>query len=303
MMTVAVERAVIAAPGRLRAWITAVRPATLPAAVGPIALGTALAVRDGRGDLGVAAVCLACAMALQIGCNLHNDAADAARGADGPDRLGPPRATARGWLSAGAVRGGATLAFAVAVATGLFLVLHAGPWLLVLGLLSVVAALGYTGGPAPLGYLGLGELLVLVFFGLVAVGGSYFAQAGTLGALPLLAAGAAGSLAAAILVVNNLRDRDGDRRAGKRTLVVRFGAGFGRALHTALVVAPYAAVTVAAALTGRLGWLVPLVSAPLAVRTILRLRRLDGAALNAELGGNARLALAFDLLLAAGVLL
>jgi 1,4-dihydroxy-2-naphthoate octaprenyltransferase len=286
-----------------RAWLSAIRPATLPAAAGPIAVGTALAVADGRAHALTAALCLVVALLLQIGVNLHNDAADFARGADAADRLGPPRAVAQGWLAPKAVARAAVIAFGLAAIGGLGLVLRGGVPLLLLGLCSIAAALAYTGGRAPLAYRGLGDVFVLLFFGVVAVCGSYYAQAKTLAIVPLVCSLAVGSLATAILVVNNLRDRDADARANKRTLVVRYGARFGRIEYAALMAFAYAVPVALFVVSESLGWLLPLATLPLAARQLWRVNKSDGALLNAELGATARLGLAFSALLAVGVLL
>jgi 1,4-dihydroxy-2-naphthoate octaprenyltransferase len=288
---------------RWRIWLSALRPATLPAAAAPVAVGTALAAAQDRAHAPSALAALAVALFLQIGTNLHNDGADFARGADGPDRLGPPRAVAQGWLSARRVRRAAWVSFALATLAGLALVARAGWPLLLLGLASVASGYLYTGGRRPLAYLGLGDLFVLLFFGVVAVSGSYYAQAGSLEPAVLASSLAVGSLATAILVVNNLRDRAGDARARKATLVVRFGERFGRLEYATLVIFAYAMVLAVYAIERDAGWLLPLVSLPIAARQIARMRRLDGAALNPELGATARLGLIFSALLSLGVLL
>jgi len=284
-------------------WLGAARPATLTASAAPVLVGTALARADGALHLDRAAAAFAGAAAIQIGTNLWNDYADGVRGADGPDRLGPARATARGWLAPRTVAAAALATFGLAVAIGLYLVAAAGWPLLAVGLVSVLAGLAYTSGPWPLAYVGLGDLFVVVFFGLVATAGTHYVQALALDPLALVAGAAVGLQAAAILVVNNLRDRVGDARAGKRTLVVRFGAAFGRAEHAATLLLPYGLAAGVAIATGEPGWLLPLASLPLAVREALRVRRLDGAALGPCLGGTARVGLGFATLLALGVVL
>ncbi len=202
-----------------RAWLAAIRPRTLGLAVSPVVLGTALAVHDGaRFRPGVFAATLAAALLIQIGTNLHNDAADHQRGTDGPDRLGPPRAVASGWLSARAVLRGAWLAFSLAFLLGIGLVAVGGWPIVVLGLASLAAGVAYSAGPRPLSGLPLGELFVVLFFGLVAVAGSYELQAGAFSARAWLAGLVPGLPAAAVLLVNNHRDRVGDARSGRRTL-------------------------------------------------------------------------------------
>jgi 1,4-dihydroxy-2-naphthoate octaprenyltransferase len=286
----------------LGAWLKTIRPATLTAALGPVAVGSALAYRDDAFDAWPALAALAGAVMIQIGTNLFNDWADFDKGADTDARLGPPRAMQRGWLSARQILTGAVLSFGAAIAIGAYLVAHAGWPLIVVGLLSVLCGVLYTGGPAPLAYTGLGDPFVLAFFGVVAVSGTYFVQVKTLTADVLLASIAVGALATAILVVNNLRDRHTDRTAGKRTLVVRFGERFGRIEYVALVAGAYLLPLLALARGGGAGWLLPLVTLPLAIHRIRRVRKLDGAALNHELAATAQLGLVFNLLLATGVM-
>lgn len=293
------------APSAMGAWVRAIRPATLTAALGPVAVGTGLAVADGVFDASVALAALLGATSIQIGTNLYNDYADFVKGADTAERLGPARAVQRGWLGPGAVKAGAYVAFLIATLFGAYLILVAGWPILVIGILSLVSGVLYTGGPAPLAYTGLGDLFVLLFFGLAAVGGTYYAQALTVVPEALAGGVAVGLLATAILVVNNLRDRHTDRVAGKRTLVVRFGEAFGRREYVFCVVGAYLtalAVIVASSLSGDTawGWLAPLVTLPLAVGETRRVMAADGAALNPRLGGTARLGLAYALLLALG---
>jgi len=290
----------------LKVWLAAIRPATLTAALGPVVVGSALAASDGVFDALPAVAALLGALFIQIGTNLFNDWADFEKGADTDDRLGPPRAVQRGWLSARQVLVGSFVSFALAVAVGVFLVLHAGWPLVVVGLVSIVCGLLYTGGPAPLAYTGLGDPFVLTFFGVVAVCGTYFVQALTLTPAVVAASLSVGALATAILVVNNLRDRDTDARAGKRTLVVRFGERFGRLEYGLLIglayVVPIAAYLLAPE-RASWGWLLPLATLPLALHRVRKVGATDGAALNTELAATAQLGLLFNLLLATGVML
>lgn len=291
-------------PGALRAWIAAARPATLTAGVVPVVVGTALAAADGVARLPVALGALLGAVLIQIGTNLVNDLEDFKRGADNADRLGPPRAVQKGWLTGRQVAWGAAAALGGAVAIGVWLVAVGGWPIVWVGISSVVAAIAYTAGPFPLAYVGLGDLFVLVFFGLVAVCGTYWLQAASLSAGVIWASVAVGLAATAILVVNNLRDRVGDGRAGKRTLIVRFGAGFGRAEHAATLLGPFALCVAAWALgVGGAGWLLPLVALPLAAREVAAVWKKEGAALNPHLGSTARVGVVFGALLSVGVLL
>ena len=209
-----------------RHWLEAARPRTLPAAVIPVAVGTALAVAHQAADYGKAVICLVFAILVQVGTNFANDYFDFIKGADTPNRVGPRRAVAAGLIAPKAMVAGAGLVLGLAFMTGLVLVREADWVLLPIGIISILCALGYTGGPYPLAYHGLGDVFVFVFFGLVAVATTFYVQAGGLAPDVISAAAAVGLLAANILVVNNYRDADTDARAGNRTLVVPFGRGF-----------------------------------------------------------------------------
>jgi len=289
--------------GRARAWLLAARVPTLAAAVVPVAVGSALAVRDHGFRLGPALAALAGALLIQIGTNFVNDLGDFRRGADTGARLGPPRALAMGWLSVPEIRAGILLSFALAAVAGLYLA-HAAGWpVVVIGLASILAGAAYTSGPWPLAYHGLGELFVFLFFGLVAVCGTYYVETRSLRWEGLLAALPVGALASAILVVNNVRDRDGDRAAGKRTVAVRVGPRAARAEYAALLALAFAVPPILIA-TGHAGQaaLLPLLTAPLAVAEGRRvLTHEDGPSLNAALFGTARLHVLFGLLFAAGI--
>ena len=217
-------------PSASKVWLAAIRPATLTAAVGPVAVGTGLAAADHQFSAAPALAALVGAMLIQVATNLHNDYEDFVRGADTDDRLGAPRATQRGWLNARQIITAAIAAAILAVLVGIYLVWVAGWPIVAIGLGSLLCGFAYTGGPAPLGYLGLGDLFVFIFFGVVAVTGSYYVQALTVTSSVLIASTGVGALATAILVVNNLRDRHTDKGAGKRTLAVRLGQRFGRAI-------------------------------------------------------------------------
>lgn len=297
------ETTAFARPSPWRVWLLATRPATLPAAVVPVAVGTAVAAAEGGVHVVAALAALAGALLLQIGCNLVNDVEDFARGADTAARLGPARATQRGWLTAAQVRRAAALAFGLALLVGAGLTWHAGWPVAAIGVAGLFAAVAYTAGPWPLGYLGLGDVLVFAFFGPVAVCGTVWVQLGRVPVTAALASLSIGALATAVLVVNNLRDRDGDARAGKRTLAVRWGATAARAEYLVLLAAAFAVPASVVALgVGRLGWLAPLLALPAAAVCARAILRTDGAALNPWLGRTARLEALFGLLLAAGML-
>lgn len=292
------------APGTARRWVMAVRPATLPAAVTPVVVGTATAYAVDGFRRGPALAALTGALLLQVGANLANDLLDYRKGADTKDRLGPTRVVQSGLLSATAVRNAAALVFFLAVLVGGYLTWVAGWGVVAIGLASIAAAIAYTGGPFPLGYNGLGDLAVFIFFGLVAVCGTAYVQAGFVPGLAWVAAVPVGTLITAILVVNNVRDRATDEAAGKRTLAVRFGRR-GALLEYALLLSAAYLVPPALFLTGRLGsWvLLPLVTAPLAGRLYRRVAEDTGRALNPSLGRTAMLGVVFGALFALGITL
>jgi len=292
------------AKGGLGAWWLAARPRTLPAAIAPIAAGTGAAAAEGRARPGLALACLATAVLLQLAANLANDLYDHQRGADTEERLGPPRAAALGLLSPGALRVGLALALAAAAASGLALVAAGGLPIAAAGGLALAAAWAYTGGPWPLAYHGLGDAAVFVFFGVVGVAGAHFVQAGEASWLALAASAPVGLLATAILAINNLRDRVGDARAGKRTLAVRMGERAARRYVVALLVSPLWLLAPVALAAGSPWALLPLVLAPRAGRLSRAVAGgLAGPGLNEALAGAARLTAVFGALLGAGLAL
>lgn len=290
---------------RLGAWRLAIRPPTLPASVSPVLVGSALAIRDDTFALLPALAALFCALALQVAANLANDVFDFQKGADRPDRLGPPRVTQLGLLSAREVRTGLAVALGVATLLGLYLVAVGGWLILIVGLACIVAAVAYTGGPWPYGYHALGDLGTFLFFGLVGVVGTYYVQADAFARAAWWWAIPVGALVTAILVVNNLRDVETDRRAGKYTLAVLMGPQMTRAWFVALVAVAY--------LTAILAWplgfagpgaLLALFSLPVAIPPVRAiLAGTSGRALNLQLKASARLALAFSVAAAVGVTL
>lgn len=222
-----VEAPTISTPPLSRAWLLATRPKTLPAAIAPVALGTALAAREGVLTPLPATLCLLFALLIQIGTNFANDYFDFIKGADTEARIGPTRAVAAGWISPRAMFRGMLATFAAAFVIGCGLIPYGGVAMIVVGILSIVCGIAYTGGPYPLGYNGWGDIFVFIFFGLIATGFTYYVQAGVFSPLAWGLGVIPGALAANILVVNNLRDVTTDREAGKRTLVVRWGVRFG----------------------------------------------------------------------------
>lgn len=288
-----------------RIWLQAARPRTLPAAVAPVLVGTAVAATDAVFSVPRFVACLLGALFIQVGANLSNDYSDARRGADTEDRLGPVRVTAGGLVPPRAVLVATWISFGLAVLCGVYLIAVAGWELLVLGVASIAAGVLYTGGPRPYGYAGLGELFVFIFFGLVAVAGSAFAQLQSWPVEAVVLAIPVGLLASAILVVNNIRDADTDRRAGKNTLAVKLGRARARTLYALMVFGAFAVAPMPWAL-GELGpWLlVSWLALPLAVALVGFVRtHTDGPSLNLALARTAMLQLVFCVLLAAGVLL
>lgn len=286
-----------------QAWMLATRPKTLPAAVAPILVGTALAIHDGAFRPLPALAALAVSLLMQIAVNVANDYFDFVGGIDSDLRTGPMRVTQSGLIPPERVRLGMLTIFAAAGLIGLYLFAVAGWPVLVIGVITVLAALAYSTGPFPLASHGLGDIFVFIFFGLVAVGGTYFVQAQALPAIAILAAVAPGLLITAILVVNNLRDIATDLAAGKNTLAVRLGTTGARVEYIVLLGGAYIAV-VWMAFTVHFSWWVvlPWLTLPLAVLVVREMYQESGSALNKTLSGTARLALIFSILLAAGML-
>ena len=291
-------------PSAARIWLMAARPRTLPAAVAPVVVGTALAATEGTFKILTFLAALIGALFIQVGTNLSNDYSDARRGADTEDRLGPVRVTAGGLVPPRQVLRATYMAFGVAVLAGVYLIATAGWELLLVGAASILAGVLYTGGPRPYGYEGLGEVFVFLFFGVVAVAGSYFAQVERLEWEALVLAVPVGLLASAILVVNNVRDLETDRRAGKRTLAVRLGRERARALFVAMVVLAFVTAPLPWILGSLSPWLfLSWLAIPLAVPLIGIVRtRTDGPSLNGALAATGRLQLVFCVLLSAGLL-
>lgn len=286
-----------------QAWLMAMRPHTLPVSIGPVLVGTAVAFVEGRFRLGPSLAAAAGALLLQIGSNLANDVFDFEKGADTADRIGPPRAAQLGLLSPLELKRGMFVAFALATLVGVYLSLVAGLAIVVIGLVSIAVAIAYTGGPWPLGYHGLGDVAVFVFFGLVAVVGTTWVQTGALPMLAWIAAIPVGSLATAILVVNNLRDIETDRVAGKRTLAVVLGRSGARAEWAVLVGSAYLLTWLPGFLLGAWPWvLLPWLTVPRAI-SLWRVvgRSESGPELNAALAGTAQLGVMFSLLFAIGL--
>ena len=298
------ERMLGVPSSRLLVWWTAIRPRTLSMAATPVLLGSALAWADGAAPLWpVFVVTLLCAVLIQIGTNLHNDVADFVHGADQADRIGPLRVTAAGWATPASVRRAASVSFGLALLLGGVLVWQGGWPILAIGLSSLVAAWAYSGGKHPISHSALGELFVLVFFGLLAVAGSYWLQSNTTALAPWLGGAVVGLPAAAVLLVNNYRDHDADLRQGRLTLATRLGDAAASRAYALMVLLPFVLVLA-------LGWLahtgamLAWLAIPYALKLIPQLRRqASGAQLNMLLGATAKLGLLLGLLLSVGVFL
>lgn len=286
----------------INAWVLAARPATLWAGVAPVLVGTAIAIDDGAFRVDAFAAALVVAVAVQVGVNYANDLADAGRGADTARRIGPTRAVATGLISPRVMAGGVAAAFTVAGLAGIYLAILAGPIVLVIGAVSLVAALGYTGGPYPYGYHGLGEIFVFLFFGLVATVGTRFVFDESAPTAAWVAGTAMGLLASAILIANNVRDIDTDEAAGKRTLAVILGRAATKRLFAGTVVGSFT-VVIGAVVSGVFpaAALLTLGAAPLAVAPITTVwRATEGPALIGALVRTARLQIAAAVLLGLG---
>ena len=285
----------------------AARPRTLPAAAAPVLVGTAYAETLGTFRPLTFIATLLGALLIQIGTNLSNDYSDARRGADTEDRLGPVRVTAGGLVPPKQVLTATYVAFGLAVLVGVYLIVTAGWQILLIGVLSILAGVLYTGGPRPYGYEGLGEVFVFLFFGLVAVTGTFFAQVETFTWESFVLAIPVGLLATAILMVNNTRDLETDRRAGKKTLAVRLGRdkarlGYALLIYVAFATAPLAWVLGGDHLTPWL--LLPWLALPLAAPIVRVVRnKVDGPSLNGALAKTGMLQLVFCVLLSIGLLL
>jgi len=290
-------------PVGVQLWLTGVRPRTLTIAASPVIAGAGLAYFDTAAlDWPVLAITLLCALAIQAGTNLYNDAADGGRGHDTPARLGPARLTAEGWASAARVRLGAMMCFSAAMLGGLYLI-HAGGWpILLIGVLSIASGYAYSAGPAPLSHSPLGELFVIAFFGVAAVAGTYFLQTGTVTADAVLCGLAVGSFGAAVLMVNNSRDRSQDRVAGRRTLAILVGPKLSRLTYALLILAPFALQFInELGVSGSGNWL-PLLTAPFGLYLAWQFHcARAGADFNILLVQTAKLQLAFSILYTLGL--
>ena len=291
-------------PSKLRAWILAARFRTLPAALAPVLVGSALAFYDGLFDPLPALAALMGSLFIQIGANYANDLFDFQKGVDTSKRLGPTRVTQAGLLSQREVALGTAFVFALAALCGVYLALASGWPVVIIGLLAILAALGYTGGPRPYGYSGLGELFVFLFFGLAAVAGTYYVQARQVSLAAVTAAFPVGFLVVNILVVNNLRDIPTDRETGKRTLAVRNGEDWTRREYLVVLGLAYLSALLMALSKILPPWvLLSWLSLPLAARLVRSVWRDTGRALNRTLAGTGQLELVYCLLFSLGLVI
>jgi 1,4-dihydroxy-2-naphthoate octaprenyltransferase len=291
-------------PNFIQTWWLAIRPRTLPAAASGVAMGCALAFYDGSFQLLPALACLLIALLLQIGSNVANDVFDFERGADTAERLGPVRVTQAGFLTPTQVKRGMVVIFGLAAMLGLYLAALRGWTVIWLGAAAILSAVAYTGGPYPLGYHGLGDVFVFLFFGLAAVAGTYFVQVGSVSVIAWWMSVPIGLIVTAILVVNNLRDIDSDRKAGKHTLAVRLGERGAKIEYVLCMAIAYLIVPVLALMNlipvgGMLAWL----SLPVAVRTLRTVFTQKGRPLNAALAGTGQTAFLFSLFFWVGLLI
>ncbi|RYG49780.1 1,4-dihydroxy-2-naphthoate polyprenyltransferase [bacterium] len=288
----------------VKVWSLAIRPRTLPAATAPVLVGTAQAVHDGRFTAGPALAALVGALLIQIVSNLANDLFDFKKGADTEARVGPIRVTQAGLISQRGIATGLVLCICLAVLVGCYLVWVGGWPVVAIGVISLLCALAYTGGPFPLGYIGLGEVFVFIFFGPVAVAGTYYVQSLTFSPLAVLAGVPVGLLCANILVVNNVRDIETDRVAGKNTLAARFGREFGVGLYIANLILAGAALVATAFWVGALSPIfVALCLLPIGLKLTKRLKEGRGGQLNPLLGATAMAELIFSLVFSLEILL
>ncbi len=284
--------------GKLTIWWLAIRPKTLSISVTPVLLGSALAWHDQQQfSISIFLLTLLSALCIQIGTNLYNDAADFEKGADTHQRLGPRRATQQGWLSASQIKSGAVLSFIIAFSSGIYLAWIGGWPIILLGLISILCGYAYTAGPKPIAYSPFGELFVLIFFGLAGVGGSYYLQTLDINLFSILMGSTIGSIATAILLVNNYRDLEGDEQVNKLTLVHYIGRPVARLLYAAMLIYPYLLLLTLISIYS-LFILLPFLSLPLVYKIIRQFYSMEiSPQLNRILAQTAQLQLIYTLLL------
>lgn len=291
-------------PGKFRSWILASRPKTLPAAVAPVLVGSALAAYSNTFKPLAALVALLCSLMIQIGTNFVNDLYDYLHGTDKKDRPGPLRVLAAGLITKREMETGIILIFGTAFAAGMYLVYLGGWPIFIIGVLSILAGIAYTAGPYPLAYNGLGDIFVFLFFGFVGTAGTFYVQALYLDYLTILASVPVGALITNILVVNNYRDRVDDMAAGKRTLAVIFGSSFARLQYIVLLLLSYLVPVIVYVFFKPELWIfLPMLTIPLSVKLVRMIFSLEGSQLNKTLELTAKLSALYGLLFAFGILL
>ena len=294
----------VPAISKTQAWILASRPKTLPAAASPVLIACAVAFVEHKFEPLAALAALLGALLLQIGANIANDVFDFQLGTDNQHRLGPLRMTQAGYLTPTEMKTGMVVVFILAAMCGVYMALVSGWWIIIIGALAILAAVAYTGGPFPYGYKGLGELFVFIFFGFAAVCGTYYAQAKSVSLLAILSSVPVGLLIVCILVVNNLRDLNGDKSSGKRTLAVRFGATWAKQEFIALLALAYLFVFLITFVhLGTVWILLCWLSLPLALQLVKSVLNEQGKALNLTLAGVGKLTLIFSILYTIGLII
>ncbi len=288
----------------MKNWLLAARLKTLPAAISPVILGCALAYHDGFLHILIFVMTLLAAVLIQVGANFANDVFDFEKGADREDRLGPTRATQAGLVSAEKMKKAMWQTFALAICVGFYLAFIGGWPIVIIGLASIAAGIYYTGGPYPLGYHGFGDVFVFIFFGLIAVPGTYYLQSGTLNALSLYLGVVMGMLSTAILVVNNLRDLDTDRLSGKKTLAVQLGKTFSKIQYSTLILIPFLLpLYIWWNDENELSLIITIFALPIAFHLIKQVYSLTGKDLNCVLSRTARFLFIYTILFSAGLVL
>ncbi len=288
----------------MKNWLLAVRIKTLPAAISPVILGSALAFHDGYFYLFIFIMTLLAAVLIQIGANFANDVYDFEKGSDREDRLGPIRATQSGLISSKKMKQAMWFVFFLSICIGIYLSVIGGWPIVIIGITSIVAGIAYTGGPYPLGYHGFGDLFVFIFFGLIAVPGTYYLQIGIINELSLYMGVIMGMLSTAILVVNNLRDAETDKLSGKKTLVVCLGKTFAKIQYSILVLLPFLCpIYIWWNFENELSLLLTIFAFPLSFFLIKEVCTLAGRDLNPVLARTARLLFIFTILFSTGLIL
>jgi 1,4-dihydroxy-2-naphthoate octaprenyltransferase len=295
---------IVKSVSKLESWILASRPKTLPAAVAPVLVGTAVAIKDDKFNLTAFLIALICSILIQVGTNFVNDLYDYLAGSDREDRLGPRRALATGLITVNEMKFAIFITFIVTFLLGMYLVYMGGFVVFLIGILSIFAGIAYTAGPYPLAYNGLGDIFVFIFFGFVGTVGTYFVQALQVNAFVFLASVPVGALITNILVVNNYRDIEADRLSGKHTLAVKFGRKFTRYQYLLFMILSYSILPLVFFSFKQSPFIfIPLLSLPIAIKLIKMIFTFTGTELNNTLALTAKLSAIYGLLFALGILL